>query len=214
MYTNMMTDWQDFALRFASAGRNPWTPVTGQWRDWTGGYATAQNANEMLRQTATLPLNFASIALERAQMMNTGQAWCLQWARNATEAYLTWIDVQEQGWNWWFAAAAHGTGKTERAPRASKQSGGRIAQRPQGELGLAEAPRPGSTRPVSSRDDLKLISGIGPGLEKKLNAEGIHTFQQIAALKKSDIKRLENNVIKFPGRIQRDKWVQQAKKLS
>jgi len=62
-------------------------------------------------------------------------------------------------------------------------------------------------------DDLKKISGIGPALAKKLNTSGIVNFSQLAALTDEEIDRLEETIIKFPGRIRREKWLDQAKKL-
>lgn len=59
-------------------------------------------------------------------------------------------------------------------------------------------------------DDLKLISGIGPALEKKLHAQGIRTFRQLAALAEPDIDQLDA-AIKAMGRIRRDDWIGQAK---
>ena len=67
---------------------------------------------------------------------------------------------------------------------------------------------------AQSGDNLKQISGIGPALEKKLKENGISTFEQLAALRKEDIAHLEEQVIRFPGRIKRERWVQQAKKLT
>ncbi len=63
------------------------------------------------------------------------------------------------------------------------------------------------------KDDLKLISGIGPFIEKKLNSIGILTFSQISKLSDQDIKDVTESINFFPGRIERDKWVDQAKDL-
>jgi predicted flap endonuclease-1-like 5' DNA nuclease len=63
------------------------------------------------------------------------------------------------------------------------------------------------------QDDLKQISGVGPGLEKKLQDAGITSYAQIAALTDAEIRDLEANVVKFAGRIKRDDWVGQAKQL-
>lgn len=65
----------------------------------------------------------------------------------------------------------------------------------------------------AEKDDLKLISGIGPVLESKLNAAGVCTYRQIAILKDSDIDHLEAEVIHLSGRIRRDDWVAQAQEL-
>jgi predicted flap endonuclease-1-like 5' DNA nuclease len=63
------------------------------------------------------------------------------------------------------------------------------------------------------QDDLKQISGVGPGLEKKLQDAGITSYAQIAALTDAEIQDLEANVVKFAGRIKRDDWIGQAQQL-
>ena len=67
--------------------------------------------------------------------------------------------------------------------------------------------------PNGEPDDLKKISGIGPVIEKKLNEMGIYHFSQIADFGERDIE-LVNNAIDFPGRIERDEWLDQAKTLA
>ena len=62
-------------------------------------------------------------------------------------------------------------------------------------------------------DDLKVIKGIGPKMEKLLNSFGITAWEQVAALKKGEIKKLNDALETFPGRIERDEWVPQAKDL-
>jgi len=68
-------------------------------------------------------------------------------------------------------------------------------------------------RPAGEPDDLKLISGVGPVLEGRLNALGITRFDQIARFKKADIARVDE-VLNFKGRIERDEWIKQAKALA
>jgi len=65
------------------------------------------------------------------------------------------------------------------------------------------------TAPAGDADDLKKISGVGPVLEKKLNALGITTFAQVAAFTKEDIVKVDD-VLNFKGRIDRDDWLKQA----
>ena len=65
----------------------------------------------------------------------------------------------------------------------------------------------------TSKDDLKLITGIGPALEKKLQDVGITLFEQIANLSDLQIADLETKVVKFTGRIKRDDWIGQAEQL-
>ena len=63
------------------------------------------------------------------------------------------------------------------------------------------------------RDDLELISGIGPGLAAKMNEMGITNFSQIAAWTQADINLIDLRLT-FPGRIVRENWVEQAKALA
>ena len=80
----------------------------------------------------------------------------------------------------------------------------RAARLDLGHLGTAEA---------GQRDDLKQIEGIGIFTEKKLNALGIYTIDQIAKLRPEDERRV-NAVIELPpGRIVRGQWIAQAKDL-
>ena len=69
------------------------------------------------------------------------------------------------------------------------------------------------TAPAGEADDLKKISGVGPVLEKKLNDLGITTFAQVAAFSPEDIKRVDD-ALSFKGRIEREKWLEQAAKLA
>ena len=62
-------------------------------------------------------------------------------------------------------------------------------------------------------DDLTRIKGIGRVLQAKLNELGIVTFQQIADFRPADIERV-NEKLDFPGRIERERWVDQAKDLA
>ena len=62
-------------------------------------------------------------------------------------------------------------------------------------------------------DDLKLISGVGPKLEKTLNGLGFWHFSQIAKWKKSDVAIVDDE-LSFKGRIERDDWIKQAKALA
>ncbi len=64
------------------------------------------------------------------------------------------------------------------------------------------------------RDDLQEIKGIGPFIEKKVNALGIYTFKQISLLNDEDISVITEAIKFFPGRIIRDDWVGQAEELA
>jgi len=62
-------------------------------------------------------------------------------------------------------------------------------------------------------DDLKLIVGIGPMLERMLQQLGITTYRQIARWSERDIDEFDAKLPEFPGRIRRDAWVTQARAL-
>ena len=64
----------------------------------------------------------------------------------------------------------------------------------------------------SHRDDLKEINGIGPVLEKTLNDFGIQSWEQLAELTVEGVGKIDQ-AISFPGRIEREEWVPQAKAL-
>lgn len=62
-------------------------------------------------------------------------------------------------------------------------------------------------------DDLKLIVGVGPMLERMLQQLGVTTFRQIARWSERDIDEFDAKLAEFPGRIRRDGWVVQARAL-
>ncbi len=68
---------------------------------------------------------------------------------------------------------------------------------------------PGAREP----DDLKRIRGIGVLLEKKLNAMGVTTHEQIANWTADDVGAV-NNKLEFKGRIERENWIEQARILA
>ena len=66
---------------------------------------------------------------------------------------------------------------------------------------------------ATEKDDLKKISGVGPVLEKKLNALGITTYSEIAKFTKKRIEEVDGE-LNFKGRIEREDWKAQAKILA
>ena len=63
-------------------------------------------------------------------------------------------------------------------------------------------------------DDLKLIWGVGPKLEKMLNTMGVWHFDQVASWSAKEIAWLDERLEGFKGRAKRDEWVKQSKKLA
>lgn len=63
-------------------------------------------------------------------------------------------------------------------------------------------------------DDLKLIKGVGPKLERMLNELGYFHFDQIARWSPSEAAWIDSNIEGFPGRASRDNWMAQARILA
>jgi predicted flap endonuclease-1-like 5' DNA nuclease len=62
-------------------------------------------------------------------------------------------------------------------------------------------------------DDLKLIVGVGPVIERMLYQSGIASYRQIARLSEREIDAIDARLAEFRGRIRRDGWVTQARTL-
>jgi len=106
---------------------------------------------------------------------------------------------------------------------ASSKSGSaaRAAPKPKTKSPAQSAPAKKETKnePVNAAassakpDNLQDIKGIGAVLEKKLNAMGIERFDQIAEWTETDIAKIDET-LNFRGRIQRERWVEQARELA
>ncbi|SEK36255.1 NADH dehydrogenase subunit E [Roseovarius azorensis] len=66
----------------------------------------------------------------------------------------------------------------------------------------------------SGADDLKMIKGIGPKLEKLLHDMGVFHFDQIAKWTEQEVSWADQNLEGFKGRVSRDNWVEQAQLLA
>ena len=69
------------------------------------------------------------------------------------------------------------------------------------------------TATEADKDDLKMISGIGPFIEERLHALDIFTFEQISKFTSHDVETINDAIEYFSGRIERDEWVAQAIEL-
>ncbi|MEE9454689.1 MAG: 50S ribosomal protein L21 [Paracoccaceae bacterium] len=65
---------------------------------------------------------------------------------------------------------------------------------------------------ASATDDLTKLSGVGPKLAEKLIAGGVTSFAQIAGWNDADVAEFGEK-LSFKGRIEREGWIDQAKKL-
>jgi large subunit ribosomal protein L21 len=74
------------------------------------------------------------------------------------------------------------------------------------------APAPASKTATPGKDDLKDISGVGPALEKKLQAQGVKSLKDIAAMTDAKLAAL-GEAIGQGDRPVREEWAEQAKEL-
>ncbi|MGF1468322.1 MAG: hypothetical protein ACFCGT_19545 [Sandaracinaceae bacterium] len=82
---------------------------------------------------------------------------------------------------------------------------------------VSDADRPASLLPeplAGPPDDLKVIRGIGPKLERLLHDLGIYYYEQIASFTDRDVAWVDAHLDVFQGRVLRDEWVAQAKELN
>jgi len=63
-------------------------------------------------------------------------------------------------------------------------------------------------------DDLKMIKGVGPKMEKLLNSLGFFHFDQVARWTDEEVAWVDQNLEGFKGRVSRDNWVAQANLLA
>ena len=108
-------------------------------------------------------------------------------------------------------AKAAGAGKasaTGAKPGSSAGKGatGTMASGKGRAFALLSAPEGGKS------DELGLIGGVAEKTEQLMHAHGIFHFWQVAAMSEADIANLEGE-LRFPGRIKREEWQEQAREL-
>lgn len=106
-------------------------------------------------------------------------------------------------------SAATSTSSSEPAPKAAVDPSVQAFI-----MARSAAPSPAAAAASDGpADDLKRITGVGPWIERQLNAMGINRFAQIAAWTSDDVARIGARVA-IPGRIERDNWIGQAHALA
>ncbi len=104
-------------------------------------------------------------------------------------------------------------GKKPSASPKKAASGKKDAEKAKADAAAAkDKPASKEAAKAEGGDDLSLLSGVGPVLEKKLREAGITTFKQIAELTPEQAKELDEK-LKLGGRIEREEWIEQAKEL-
>ena len=108
-----------------------------------------------------------------------------------------------------FSTGGRVKSKTEAAPN-------RVDAEPTPSTSVSDADRPEALKAArdGKADNLKLIKGVGPKLEKLCNSLGFFHFDQIAGWSASEVAWVDENLEGFKGRVTRDDWVNQAKILA
>ena len=99
--------------------------------------------------------------------------------------------------------------RIEQLEKKLKNKSGKRKQKASWQKGTTKLGTPGSDH----KDDLTVINGIGPAIEKVLNKQGIKSVEQLAAFKAAEVKLVDEALVDFSGRIKRDEWVPQAKAI-
>ncbi len=118
-------------------------------------------------------------------------------------------DILEKGADTSGVKAAIGAGSVSGAAVVAAA----VAAKPAKKAAPKKAAKAEAPVAAAGADDLKQLSGVGPALEKKLHANGVTTFAQIAAWGAADIAEFDEK-LSFKGRIEREGWVDQAKALA
>ena len=113
------------------------------------------------------------------------------------------------------AAKAHESGAAKSAGWGAKASG--AAAKGTGSSASAASGKGRAFSLLSSpdggkADELGLIGGVADKTEETLHKHGIFHFWQVAAMSDADIANVEKE-LKFPGRIKREEWQEQASEL-
>ena len=114
------------------------------------------------------------------------------------------------------AAGKKTTAKKAASPKASaaKKATAKVAAKAPSAKTAQKKPRTMKTARKAGADDLKMIKGVGPALEKLLHGLGFFHFDQIAKWTAQEVHWVDENLEGFKGRVSRDNWVEQAKVLA
>ena len=121
------------------------------------------------------------------------------------------------------STAAARSDATARAasPVAAKPAATKAAATPAATAAAAKPAAKAAAKPAvlakaraGGADNLKMIKGVGPVLEKALHTTGVFHFDQVGAWTKADAEWFDDNVKGANGRVIRDGWVKQAKILA
>jgi NADH-quinone oxidoreductase subunit E len=99
----------------------------------------------------------------------------------------------------------------EETPAGPDSAGSTVGAQPL----VPEQVPPTLTAPRDGKgDDLRAITGVGPRLEAVLHELGFWHYDQIASWSPSEVAWVNSRLGNFRGRVERDNWIDQARRLA
>lgn len=108
------------------------------------------------------------------------------------------------------AAAAAPVAKPAPAPKAAAPKAAPAAK----PAPAAKAASPRQAADMSPRPELEDLNGVGPALARQLRAAGIDSVDKVAALDARELEDEKHPLHTLKGRMEADKWVEQARRLT
>jgi predicted flap endonuclease-1-like 5' DNA nuclease len=217
IHEDVIKTWTDAQKRLweSLCSAVPFQPPAGveAWRDaYLKNLATWESA---VKQTLDQEAAWVEQWVQKVASEKGTPDMVATWVGQMEEVLQRWILSQNQWWDEYFSVLRRGGFVYPEPANAQPASAAAVpavvepAPVPEARTGEVTA-KSGAAPVPEARDDLKLISGIGPTLEKKLNACGVFTYRDLAVLNDQDIERIEA-VIRFAGRVRREDWIGQAR---
>lgn len=208
-------------MKKPATGQQEKTTTTGSSNDTTRApFADAFAMNPLLAQSAAAMAAATAVGMSMAGQFAGAFFGALQGAMETQKRFGSAAGLDDKGEAPKSPAVQEHVGVPEAAPDAEPKAkrkpavAGPSAETPKRTV-KARAPKQAASRPVRKKaiEDLKQISGVGPKLEKVLNAKGVTRVSQIAGWSEEDVASFDA-ALGLDGRIGRDDWVGQAKKLA
>ena len=177
------------------------------WLGWTDPQAAPQAPRAAAASVATpIPSNASAKVAETAASIATVTA------ADVAPAAVTAMPAAEKAAKPAAAKAAKPAAAKAAKPAAAKAA--KPAAEKTAKPAAADKPAVLAKARDGGPDDLKMIKGVGPVLEKALHQNGVFHFDQVAAWKIKDARWFDENVKGANGRVIRDEWIKQAKILA
>ena len=179
---------------------------------WMAEFADLDEARDRARKAMNLPLGMASplwLAFGTATTAGVAWWWMTRWTRAVNaEAMAGAAKAQVKALDAFSQKESDVATKAVEAAASVLEAATVIAPEPEtlAETILEAVPAP-------APDDLTTLVGIGPKLAAALAERGITTYAQLAAWTAEDAAAFDAE-LSLKGRVARDAWIAQAKRLA